>query len=52
VIVAPEARLGFWSIAYLVLLHRGKDPITAAEMADTALEEFEDKAATIEKERT
>jgi hypothetical protein len=50
VIIEPEARMGFWSLAYIALLHRGKDPITASEMADAALDEFDAKAKAINEQ--
>ena len=42
-----EARLGFWALAYLVTLHGSGSPDTAAEKADYALDDFDQKAKDI-----
>jgi hypothetical protein len=40
----PETRLAFWSLAYLVVLHRDAPPEDASNIADEALFDFDSKA--------
>lgn len=40
-IIEPEARLGFWSLAFLVRLHQTTDIRAAVDVADLALAEFD-----------
>lgn len=39
-----EARLGFWSLAYLLTLHRSGEPDTSRHTANEALRDFDDAA--------
>lgn len=44
----PEARLGFWALAFLVRLHQTTDIRAAVDVADLALREFDAMAEHIE----
>jgi hypothetical protein len=49
-IIEPEARLGFWSLAFLVRLHQTTDIRAAVDVADLALKEFDAMADEINEQ--